>query len=221
MILETVVVGPMQVNCYVLSCAQAHTDAIPIGGGCCAQARTAIIIDPGDEVDKIRAVLEKHKLKPAMVVNTHGHYDHIGCDDEFGVDIYVHKQDFPMLADAGKNLSASYSSAYQVSSEVKLLEDKQIITLDCLELEVMYLPGHTPGGIGLLMKKPQTGIVFTGDTLFCRGIGRYDLPGGSRKLLEKSIKERLFVLPPDTKVYPGHGPATTVGKEKRSDYFKD
>ena len=206
MILETVGVGPMQVNCYILSCAEG---------------KPAIIIDPGDEVNKIRAVLEKHKLKPEMVINTHGHYDHIGCDDEFGADIYVHKQDLPMLIDAGKNLSASYSSAYKVSSEIKILEDKQIIKLDCLELEVMHLPGHTLGGIGLLMKKPQTGIVFTGDTLFCRGIGRYDLPGGSRQSLEKSIKERLFALPVDTKVYPGHGAPTTIGKEKPGNFFKD
>ena len=119
-----------------------------------------------------------------------------------------------MLVDAGKNLSAAYSSAYKVSSEIKTLEDKQIIKLDCLELEVIHLPGHTPGGIGLLMKKPRNNIVFTGDTLFYRGIGRYDLPQGSREFLEKSIKERLFVLPLDTKVYPGHGPATTIGDER-------
>jgi len=204
MILETVNVGPMQVNCYILACAQG---------------KSAIIIDPGDQVNKIRAVLEKYKLKPAMVINTHGHYDHIGCDDEFSVDIYVHKEDLTMLVDAGKNLSAAYSLAYKVSSGIKILEDKQIIRLDCLELEVMHLPGHTPGGIGLLMKKPQTGIVFTGDTLFCQGIGRYDLPGGSGQLLEKSIKEKLFVLPVNTKVYPGHGPATTIGKEKLNEFF--
>ena len=204
MIFETVNVGVMQVNCYILASAEG---------------KSAIIIDPGDQVNKIKVILEKHKLKPAMVINTHGHYDHIGLDDEFGVDVYVHKQDLIMLIDAGKNLSAHFSSAYKVSSQIKTLEDKQIIKLDSLELEVMHLPGHTPGGIGLLMKKPQTGIVFTGDTLFYQGIGRYDLPGGSLQLLEKSIKERLFVLPLDTKVYPGHGPATTIGKEKSNGLF--
>jgi len=204
MILETVNVGSMQVNCYILASGQG---------------KSAIIIDPGDEGNKIRAVLEKYKLKPAMVINTHGHYDHIACDDEFGVDIYVHKDDLIMLVDAGKNLSAAYSRAYKVSSKIKILEDKQIIELDCFCLEVMHLPGHTPGGIGLLMKKPETGIVFTGDTLFYRGIGRYDLPGGSRKLLEKSIKDKLFVLPTQTKVYPGHGQLTTIGKEKHNSFF--
>lgn len=201
MILETIHVGPMQVNCYVLACAQ---------GG------QALIIDPGDQISKIKAVLDKHKLKPAMVINTHGHYDHIGCDDEFGVKVYVHKDDLPMLLDARKNLSANFSSSYKVNSEIKTLEDKEIIKLDCLELEVMHLPGHTPGGIGLLMKKPQTNIVFTGDTLFYRGVGRSDLPGGSQQALENGIRERLFVLAVDTKVYPGHGAATTIGTEQGS-----
>ena len=204
MILETVQVGSMQVNCYVLACAE---------GG------QAIIIDPGDQVFKIRAVLDKYRLKPAMVINTHGHYDHIGGDDEFGVLVYVHKKDLAMLVDARKNFSDIFSSAYQVNSEIKALEDKEIIKLDCLELEVVHLPGHTPGGIGLLMKKPQTNIIFTGDTLFYQAIGRSDLPGGSQRQLEKAIKERLFVLPEDTKVYPGHGAATTIAREKSSNLF--
>ncbi|MDP2927366.1 MAG: MBL fold metallo-hydrolase [Candidatus Omnitrophota bacterium] len=204
MILETVNVGPMQVNCYILACAQEGL---------------AIIIDPGDEVLKIKAVLDKHRLKPAMVINTHGHYDHIGSDDEFGVAVYVHKKDLPMLVDARKNLSTSFSSAHKVNSEIKTLEDKEIIKLDCLELEVIHLPGHTPGGIGLLMKKPQTDIIFTGDTLFYQGVGRSDLPGGSQQLLEEAIRERLFLLPADTKVYPGHGAATTIAREKSSSSF--
>ncbi len=206
MILETVNVGPMQVNCYILACA-------PSG--------EAIIIDPGDQIAKINSALKKYKLRPAMVINTHGHYDHIGCDDEFGVTVYAHKLDLPMLQDAGKNFSSSFSSAYKVNSEIKTLEDKEIIKLDCLELEVIHLPGHTPGGIGLLLKKPQADIIFTGDTLFNHGIGRYDLAGGSRSQLEKAIKERLFVLPSQTVVYPGHGAPTTIGGEKDNNLFKD
>lgn len=198
MILETVQVGPMQVNCYILACAQG---------------KEAIIIDPGDDAVKINTILKKHRLKPAMVINTHGHYDHIGCNDEFGVNVYVHKQDLEMLLDAGKNLSASFSIAYKVASEIKTLADKEIIKLDCMELEVIHLPGHTCGGIGLLMKKPLGNIIFTGDTLFCQGVGRYDLPNSSRKLLEESLK-KLFTLPADTKVYPGHGESTTIGQEK-------
>jgi len=205
MILETVNVGPMQVNCYILACVEGAS---------------AIIIDPGDQASKIKAVLDKHKLKPAIVINTHGHYDHIGADDEFGVTVYVHKNDLSMLTDARKNFSAIFSSAYKVSSKIKTLQDAEMIKLDCLELEVIHLPGHTPGGIGLLMKKPQTDIVFTGDTLFCLGVGRTDLPGGNQQLLEEAIRERLFILPIGTKVYPGHGSSTTIGKEKSSSAFR-
>lgn len=203
MILEIVSVGPMQVNCYILACTP---------GG------KAIIIDPGDQAAKIKAALNKHKLKPEMVINTHGHYDHIGSDDEFGLPVYAHKDDLPMLLDAAKNLSASFSLAYKVKSEVRALKDKEIIKLDCLELEVIHLPGHTPGGIGLLMKKPKNNIIFTGDTLFCQGVGRSDLPGGSQEMLEDSIHQRLFVLSPDTFVYPGHGPATTIGQERGREF---
>lgn len=206
MILETINVGPMQVNCYILACAE---------GG------QAIIIDPGDQYSKINSVLKKHKLIPAMVINTHGHYDHIGSDDEFGVTVYVHKLDLAMLQNAGKNLSANYASAFEVQSEIKTLEDKEIIKLDCLELEVIHLPGHTAGGIGLLMKKPQDNIIFTGDTLFNSGIGRYDLEGGSRSQLEQAIKERLFTLPAKTLVYPGHGHSTTIGEENNNNLFRD
>ncbi|MDO8489218.1 MAG: MBL fold metallo-hydrolase, partial [Candidatus Omnitrophota bacterium] len=197
---------PLEVNCYVLACAQD---------------KEAIIIDPGDQFSKIELVLKKHKLKPMMVINTHGHYDHIGCDDEFGAVIYVHNLDLPMLQDARKNLSASYSTAFQVKSEIKTLQDNEVIKLDCLELQVLHLPGHTRGGIGLLMKKPRVDIIFTGDTLFNSGIGRYDLDGGSRIQLEKAIEERLFVLPPQTIVYPGHGPSTTIGREKDNNLFKE
>ena len=204
MILETVNVGPMQVNCYILACAEASE---------------AIIIDPGDQARKIRAVLDKYKLSPAMIINTHGHYDHIGSDDEFGVSVYVHKQDLAMLEDARKNLSASFAVPYKVKSGIKTLEDGEVIKLDCLELEVLHLPGHTPGGIGLLMKKPQTDIVFTGDTLFYQGVGRYDLPGGSEQLLDKSIRGKLFILPAETKVYPGHGAPTTIGRERNNNPF--
>ncbi len=206
MILETVNVGALEVNCYVLAGSP---------GG------RAIIIDPGDQGAKIRAALDKYKLKPAVVINTHGHYDHIGSDDDFGVTVYVHKNDLPMLLDARKNLSAAFgSSAYKVSSPIKTLADGDIIRLDELELEVIHLPGHTPGGIGLVMKKPQTDIVFTGDTLFCMGVGRWDLPGGSQKALEEGIREKLFSLPPATKVYPGHGSATTIGREKERSTFR-
>jgi hydroxyacylglutathione hydrolase len=195
MILETVCVGPMQANCYIL----ASGDNAP-----------AIIIDPGSQVRKIRQVLDKHKLKPAFIINTHGHYDHIGSDDKFGVPIYIHRQDLEFLKDSQLNLSKLFALPYQVESAIKALEDKDIIELEDLQLQVIHVPGHTPGGIALRLIKPTDKIVFTGDTLFCQGIGRSDLSGGDDTLLIKSIKEKLLTLPDDTVIYPGHGPSSTI-----------
>lgn len=204
MILETIVVGPMQVNCYVLAASGNSS---------------AIIIDPGDEFRKIKQVLDKYKLKPAFIINTHGHYDHIGCDDQFGVPVYIHKEDISLLKDAQLNLSGVFSMGYTVQSEIRQVEEGRIIELEGIQLKVLYIPGHTPGGISLLLEKPDDKIVFTGDSLFYQGIGRSDLAGGNEPLLIKSIKEKLLTLSNDTIVYPGHGPSSTIGEEKKNNPF--
>lgn len=204
MILESVCVGPLEVNCYILASRKnSH----------------AVIIDPGDQEYKIKEALERHNLKPAFIVNTHGHYDHIGCDDKFGVPVYIHSKDLAFLKDAELNLSASFAMSYKVKSEIKTLEDKDSIELEDIELGVIHLPGHTPGGIGLVLKRPTDKIVFTGDVLFCQGIGRSDLDGSDEALLFKSIKEKLLVLSDDTVIYPGHGPSSTIGRERKSNPF--
>jgi hydroxyacylglutathione hydrolase len=203
MILETICVGEMQVNCYVL--AEKENSQ-------------AIIIDPGAEEAKIKKTLHKYGLEPDFIINTHGHYDHIGCDDKFGVPVYIHSQDFAYLKDSRLNLSSFFSVAYSVNSKIINVEDKQIIHSQAMELEVIHTPGHTPGGISLLLKQPKNKILFTGDSLFCQGIGRTDL-GGSEKLLIKSIKERLLNFSDDTVIYPGHGPSSTIGEERRSNPF--
>lgn len=204
MILETVCVGQMQVNCYILASNKSHP---------------AIIIDPGDEVRKIKQVLDKHSLSPAFIINTHGHYDHIGCDDKFGVPVYIHRADLALLKTPELNLSSSFTLPYGVKSKIVALEDKQTIELEDIQLKVLHIPGHTPGGIALWLKKPVDKIVFSGDTLFCQGIGRSDLDGSDESLLIKSIKEKLLTLADDTIIYPGHGPSTTVGEEKRGNPF--
>ncbi len=204
MLLETICVGPFQVNCYVL----ASQD-----GG------QAIIIDPGYDFAKIKKVLDKHQLKPAFIINTHGHYDHIACDDDFGVPVYVHRKDLTLLKDAKLNLSTFLMAPYSVKSEVRILEDKDKVELGQMQLEVIYTPGHTPGGICLLMRKPTNNILFSGDTLFCQGIGRTDFPQADEKLLIKSIKEKLFNLVDETAIYPGHGPSSTIGEERKGNPF--
>lgn len=204
MILETVCVGPMQVNCYILA---SKTNS------------KALIIDPGDEEDKIKKVLAKFKLKPAFIINTHGHIDHIGCDNKFDIPIYIHSRDLPLLKDPELNLSKVLSSSFSVKSRIHTLEDKENIGLDGVLLEIIHVPGHTPGGIALLLKEPKDKILFTGDTLFCQGIGRTDFPQANEALLIKSIKEKLLTLADDTVIYPGHGPSSTIGEERRSNPF--
>ena len=203
MILETVIVGSLEVNCYILASGEK---------------RKAIIIDPGEDEAKIRKALDKHGLVPAVVINTHGHYDHIGCDDAFGVPVCVHQQDSAMLTDAKSNYSAFLASPYKVKAEIKLLADKQKIIVEDLELEVRHVPGHTHGGIALVLTKPKDKIVFSGDSLFWGSIGRTDL-GGNEELLVRAIREKLLSLPDDTVVYPGHGPATSIGEEKANNPF--
>ncbi len=203
MILETLCVGPMQVNCYIIA----------------SESSGAIIIDPGGDEHKIKRLLDKHKLKPCFIVNTHGHFDHIGSDNSFDAPVYIHEKDFIFLKDPQLNLSSVFALDYKVKSPIKCLNDGEVIELDDLVLKVIHMPGHTPGGIALLMLKPNDKILFTGDSLFCSGIGRSDLFGGDEKLLIKSIKEKILVLPDDTVIYPGHGSSSTIGDEKRNNPF--
>ena len=203
MILERVIVGSFAVNCYILA---GDTES------------QAVIIDPGDDLDKITGVLNRHHLKAGIVVNTHAHFDHIGCDNAFGVPVYIHAADAAMLGDSRKNYSAFFGAPSKVAAPVKKLSDKERIVLGAIELEVLHIPGHSPGGIALVLKKPESGIVFSGDSLFCQGIGRTDL-GGDEGLLVGSIRKKLLTLPDDTIVYPGHGPATTIGDEKNNNPF--
>lgn len=204
MILETIPVGPLQVNCYILAQDESHQ---------------AIIIDPGGDEKKIRNRLKQHKLTPGLIVNTHGHYDHIGADDRFGLPVYIHRGDLSLLKDPQRNLSGAFFVPYRVETEIKVLEESSVIGLEGIELKVLHIPGHTPGGIALLMQKPQGGILFSGDTLFFHGIGRSDLEYGNGRELLDAIKKKILTLPDDTVVYPGHGPSTTIKEEKKNNPF--
>jgi len=199
MIFENVIVGPIEANCYILALDEGAE---------------AVIIDPGAEEHKITKILDKYKLKPGIVIATHGHYDHIGACDKFKVPIFIHEKDAEYLRDPELNLSGIFSIPYQAPGEIKTVEDGDVINLGGISFKVVHVPGHTPGGIALLMLKPQKDILFTGDSLFCQGIGRSDLPGGNEGLLLKSIREKLLILSPDTAIYPGHGPSSTIGEEK-------
>lgn len=205
MILERLAVGALEANCYILGDEKI---------------KQALIIDPGADSERIKRALDKRKLQAAFIVNTHGHFDHIGADDAFAVPVYIHKEDAEFLVNPEKNFSGITGETFSINSkDIITLHDGQILELGEISLDVIHTPGHTPGGICLLLKKQNPEIIFTGDTLFYAGIGRTDLPQASEQKLIDSIKVRILTLPDDTIVYPGHGPQTSVGKEKRENSF--
>ncbi len=207
MICEIVVVGPLAVNCLVLGCEKS---------------REGIIVDAGGDASHIIAAAERHRLNITHVINTHGHFDHIGANravaEHFGAKLLIHEDDSPML-----NRAADVARAYGIRGENApaadiFLTDGMEITFGECRLKVLHTPGHSPGGCCLYFEAEKKIIV--GDTLFADSIGRTDLPGGSHEKLLASVKSKLFTLPDDVVVYPGHGPNTTIGHEKRHNpYF--
>jgi hydroxyacylglutathione hydrolase len=207
MIFETFEVGPLGVNCFILGCEET---------------REGVVIDAGGDAPQIIAVVEKHDLNIRHVINTHGHFDHIGANREilehFGADLLIHADDASMLSRA-----ADVARAYGMRSEdspqpAAFLSDGMTITFGKYLMTVLHTPGHTPGGCCLYIASEKK--VITGDTLFADSIGRTDLPGGSHEQLLESIRCKLFTLPDDVVAYPGHGPETTIGHEKRHNpYF--
>lgn len=202
MVLETLAVSAYETNCYVFGDKE---------GGC-------FVIDPGDEAALILSKLKELGLEVKQIVLTHGHLDHIGALKEVkeatGAPVAVHGADAALLHDRmlamllGMNIPTPPKPDF-------LLSDRQKITVGKYTLTVLHTPGHTPGSICLLGE----GLIFTGDTLFQQGIGRTDLPGGSTDHIMKSIRARLLTLPPETRVYPGHGPPTTIGDENENNPF--
>jgi len=197
MIIETFTVGMLSTNCYVVNSEQT---------------KEAIIIDPGiefaSEAQRIFNYIAEGNLKVKLILNTHGHDDHISGDiifqKKYNVPIYIHKYDAPSLEELENG---------KFPSPV-LLEEGSQIKLGDETLTVMHTPGHTPGSVCLLGEK----LAFTGDTLFAMGIGRTDFPGGSINEMRHSL-EKLVRLPDYFLIYPGHGPSSIIGEEKRSNPF--
>ena len=201
MIFETIPVGPLSVNCYIVGCEES---------------REGIVIDPGGDVDAIVALVQKHGLKIRTIINTHGHFDHVGGNREavvsFGARLLIHQADAPMLG-----RSAEIARAYGLQGENSPEADAHLfdgleVPFGTCHLKVLHTPGHTQGGCCLYFEKER--IVITGDTLFADSIGRTDLPGGSHEQLLESIRTKLFTLPDEVVAYPGQGPETTIGHEK-------
>jgi hydroxyacylglutathione hydrolase len=202
MIFEIIVVGPLAVNCFLLGDEAS---------------REGIVVDPGGDGEKVLAAVQRHGLTVSRVINTHGHFDHVGANRQVlaatGAEFLIHREDAPFLSRA-----ADVAVAYGLSTENspppdRFLEDGMVIGLGSIEITVLHTPGHTPGGCCLYIE--GEGKVITGDTLFAEGVGRTDFPGSSHEALMTSIRTRLMTLPDAVVAYPGHGPATTIGHERR------
>lgn len=219
--IKTLVVGPIQACCYVVSFGNTQDKSAKGDSRVC-------LIDTGGDGEKIIDYLERHKLEPVYLINTHGHIDHIGANQEIkaaypAIKICIHSEDARMLTSASANLSPELGYNFTSPSADRLLKEGDELSINngTLTLKVVHLPGHTRGGIGLVYTPSgkQPDIIFTGDTLFAGGIGRTDFPGGSMEQLLHNIRTKILTLPDDTVVYPGHGPATTVGDEKHHNPF--
>lgn len=207
MIFEVLEVGPLGVNCIILGCPDS---------------REGIVIDPGGDVERISAAVSRHGLKIRHIINTHGHFDHVGGNRRavgvFGAPLVIHEEDAAMLGRVSE-VARMYGMPGEDSPPAdRFLTDGMEIPFGNSSLKVIHTPGHTRGGCCLYLEKEQ--LLISGDTLFADSIGRTDLPGGSHGQLLDSIRTRLFPLPEDTVVYPGHGPRTTIGHEKHHNpYF--
>jgi glyoxylase-like metal-dependent hydrolase (beta-lactamase superfamily II) len=211
MIYESIPVGAFQCNCVILGDEET---------------REAIVIDPGDEIERILEVLDHHRLAVRKTVHTHGHLDHIGASGDLkrdrGAAVHIHRGDLPLWR-AYPEQAAMFGVERRMLAEPDVfLKDGDRLSAGAIALEVIETPGHTPGSVCLRLDGPGGGPprLFSGDTLFWKGIGRTDLWGGDYGTILASIRERIFSLPGDTLVHPGHGPVTSVHDEKRANPFR-
>jgi len=225
---KTFILGPIQTSCYLI-----YSD----------NNSNAIIVDAGGDPTEMINYIKNYNLNPLYLVNTHGHIDHILGNPQIKktfpkIKICIHPADAPMLRESKYNLSTELGFEFSSPEPDKLLNENDIISMPVeksktYQFKVIHLPGHTKGGIGLFYQptdspsvqdekkkaKNNEPLLFSGDAIFAGSIGRTDFPGGSHSELVNNIREKVFVLPDNTIIYPGHGPATTIGDEKHFNPF--
>lgn len=203
MLIEHFVVGPLESNCFVV-----------VDEG----SRESFVVDPGDEPDRIIDYIRSQKLIVKYLICTHAHFDHIGglseLKRETDAKIVMHKADLPIYEKSEEHALLWGFEIDPLPRPDLFVADGDSIDIGRIRFEVLHTPGHSPGGISLLGE----GVVFTGDTLFAGSVGRTDLPGGDVRLLKASF-QRLMALPGETKILPGHGPETTVSRERVANFF--
>lgn len=204
MIIETLVVGPIQANCFILGCPNTLE---------------GVVMDPGDEVDYILKTLDQLHLKLRFILNTHGHFDHVGGNralkEATGAPLLIHALDAPLLSQLARSARVWGLLTNDSPPPDRTLDQGDTVSFGDITLSVLHTPGHTPGGISFF----TDGHVFVGDTLFAGSIGRTDFSGGDYAALIQSVRSRLFTLEESVRVFPGHGPETTIGFEKRTNPF--
>jgi glyoxylase-like metal-dependent hydrolase (beta-lactamase superfamily II) len=206
MILKTLPVGPLQCNCSIVGDEATHE---------------AMVVDPGDDIEAILAIVRQHKLEVKRIVITHAHIDHVGGAMKLraltGAPILLNQNDYALLKML--DLQASWlgmATPGQVAIEASIADGDALRTGN-LTANVLHTPGHTEGSVCLYF--PAEKLLLAGDTLFARSIGRTDLPGGSFEKIMRSLRDRVLTLPDDTLVIPGHGPRTTIGEEREENPF--
>jgi glyoxylase-like metal-dependent hydrolase (beta-lactamase superfamily II) len=205
MLIKNIIVGPLGVNCFVI--ADEKT-------------KKAAVVDPGDEPDMIMEIIKKNGFIVEYIICTHGHFDHVGAvsdiKKETGANVLIHKEEL-VIYNAALDMAAFWGYNIDPLPEPDIfVKDEDIIDIGDLQFKVLHTPGHSPGGICLY----GNNILITGDTLFEGSVGRTDFYGGDIEKLKQSFK-RLMTLPDDTRVLPGHGTETTIGREKRENMFSE
>lgn len=209
MLLETFEAGPFECNCSIIACETT---------------REAVVIDPGGEVERIAQIVEDNGLTVKAIIHTHAHLDHIYCTrdvkEAHGGQIWLHKGDL-FLYDGFAQQAAMFGWQARTPLPVDVfMKDGDQVTFGQHQALVIHTPGHTPGSACFEVTDPgEPTLLFSGDTLFKRSIGRTDLPGGDARLIERSIKQKLYSRDLDTVVIPGHGPSTTLGDEAKKNPF--
>jgi hydroxyacylglutathione hydrolase len=206
MIVEMLIVSPFQENCYVIGDEESMTGAI---------------IDPGDEAARIALTVERVGLEIGQIIVTHSHIDHVGAVaqlvDEYMCPVLMHEEAEAMLKTVPQQAMMMGMRFGKVPKVDRHVGDEEVLEVGSLRLRSLYTPGHAPGHLAFLVE--DEGIVFSGDALFAGSVGRVDLPGGSMEVLMRSISERLLTLPDETRVLSGHGPETTIGRERVANPF--
>jgi len=201
--IENIVIGPLQVNCFVVYDEESHD---------------AIVVDPGDEAEKIIGPIEDRKLKVSRIICTHGHFDHIGAvtklKEKTGAVVMLHKGDLDIYMQADKQGALWGFHIEQPPAPDMFLAEGDEVAVGRFSLKVLHTPGHSPGGICLYGE----GVILTGDTIFAGSVGRTDFPGGSLTDLKRSFA-RIIALPPETMIFSGHGPLTAVKNEIEDNFF--